>query len=144
MIRKSLIVSFFSFIIYFIPAFFIWYYKAEYKLGSLEASAFEFFFYSFPVIIITFIVLLIFNFRFSRKIDRRSIVQNNKFYFVCTGGFAILLTLGFTFFDYCQFNKFGYSGSFLDILINYSEVFLFILIVLLLNRKICFNDFKNK
>jgi len=143
MVRKSLITSLLSFVIYFIPAFFIWYYKEQYKSGSsfLGTSAFEFFFYSSPVIIITFLLLLAFNFWFSRNLNNRSSKQNGKLYFLFTGGFAIILTLGLTLFDYFQFNKPGSDGNFLHILARYSELFLFILVVLILNRKIYFSNF---
>ncbi len=62
MVRKSLIVSLLSFVVYFIPAFFIWYYKEQYKLGAsfFWESVIQFFFYSLPVILITFVVLLVY------------------------------------------------------------------------------------
>jgi hypothetical protein len=144
MVRKSLIASLLSFAVYFIPAFFIWYYKEQYKLGGsfFRESVIQFFFYSLPVILIIFLALLIFNFWFAGKVKKQTIPENNKFYFLFLGTASIILTLGFTVFDYFQFNKFGSSGSFLHILAGYSELIIFILVVVLLNRKICFNNFK--
>lgn len=144
MFRKSLIVSLLSFVVYFIPAFFIWYYKEQYKLGAsfFWESVIQFFFYSLPTILITFVVLLVVNFLFTRNIKKRTISENNRFYFLFLGMASVILILGFTFFDYFQFNKFGISGSFLHILAGYSELFIFLLIVFLLNRKIYFNNFK--
>jgi hypothetical protein len=144
MVRKSLIVSFLSFVVYFIPAFFIWYYKEQYKLGVsfFWESVIQFFFYSLPVILITFVVLLVVNFWFTRRIKKRTVSENNRFYFLFLGTASVVLVLGFTSFDYFQFNEFGTSGSFLHILARYSELFIFLLVVLLLNRKICFNNFK--
>ncbi len=144
MVRKSLIVSLLSFVVYFIPAFFIWYYKEQYKLGApfFWESVIQFFFYSLPVILITFVVLLVVNFWFTRSSRRRTVSENNRFYFLFLGMASVVLVLGFTIFDYFQLNEFGTSGSFLNILSRYSELFIFLVVVLLLNRKICFNNFK--
>lgn len=144
MVRKSLIASSLSFVLYFVPAFFIWYYQENYKLGPsfFVESAFQFFFYSLPVIPVVFVVLLFFNLWFAKGVSKRSQAQNNKLYIIYIGGFAIIITLGFTLFDYLQFNSFGTDGYFLHILANYSGLFFFLLIILLLNRKICFNNFK--
>lgn len=144
MVRKSLIASLLSFIVYFIPAFFVWYYKEQYKLGAsyFWESLIQFFFYSLPVIFITFMILLGINFWIAGNIKKRTVSANNKFYFLFLGVAAVVIVLGFTCFDYFQFNEFGVSGSFLHILFRYSELFIFILVVILLNRKICFNNFK--
>ena len=144
MVRKALIVSLVSFVAYFVPAFFIWYYNEQYKLGTsfFWGSVFQFFFYSVPVILISFAILVVVNLWFTRSSKKRTVCQNNTFYFLFLGTAFILLVLGFTCFDYFQFNKFGPSGSFLHILAGYSEVLIFFSGVLLLNRKICFNNFR--
>jgi hypothetical protein len=146
MARKSLITSILSYCVYFIPAFFVWYFKENYKIGisGIGVSVFEFFFYSFPVLIFTFVGLLIFNSWLVKRVHKLTASRNNLLYFLITLSFGILLVLGFTVFDYFQFRRFGSSGKFLNILLEYSELFIFILITILINRKICFRDFKVK
>ena len=144
MIRKSLLVALLSYFIYCIPAFFIWYYKENYRILSFfGASVWEFFFYTSPLLLTTFVVLLMFNSWFSRKSKMRSRLENNKSYLILTGAFAAILTLGFTFFDYSDSSRFfGSDGDFLNILSRYSGLFLYILITTLIDWKICFNYFK--
>ena len=50
------------------------------------------------------------------------------FYVLFLGTASVILVLGFTCFDYFQFNEFGTLGSFLHILAMYSELFIFLLV----------------
>jgi hypothetical protein len=141
MVWKSLIVTLLSFAIYFIPSFFIWYYKSGYETApsSNLASVFYFFFYSLPVIPITFLVLLTSNLMFAHYNNKWNATQDKKLYFLLTGGGALLITLGFTFSDYPQVDRFGNLVSFLDVLKKKSGIFIFILLVFVVNYRICFD-----
>lgn len=144
MVKKSMIVTLFSYLIYFIPTFFIWYIvNHKLEISYFRIYTIQFLFYSFPVILVTFVGLLTFNSLFEININKRSVLKNNKLYFLLTALISILPTLGLTIYDYSQSSRFGSSsGTFLDILAEYALIFIFILLVFLINRRICFNNFK--
>ena len=142
MVRKSLMVTIISFAIFFIPAFFVWYFRVNHKFGRsyFTMSALEFFFYSLPVVLVTFIVLLVLNSLYRRCINRKNwpIAKIKKYYFILTTAFAILIPLGFALIDYFQFNRLGSFGNLSNILVEYSSLCLFIFIVLFVNWIICY------
>jgi len=143
MIGRSIIVALLSFLIYFMPAYLLWYYEYSHKIGPsfLIETIIQFFVYSIPVGIIAFICVLLFNFFLSRIISNQTKKEKNTHYFSYCAIISMVIVLGFTLFDYLQFNQFGSKSNFIYIFLKYSQLFIFIFIITFLNRKLVWNNF---
>ena len=141
MAKKSLIVSIVGYLI-----FFSFIYVISPKEDDFEYEV-SLFFYALiltaiPVIAITFILLWLLNLQLRKQIINKSEKEKNRYYFLGGTLLALIPILAFAIFDFSQSNQFGSKNSFFYNVVKYLVFLILALLVLILNRKIVWKNFK--
>lgn len=101
-------------------------------------------FYGIPVAGVIFGCLLLVNEVLKTLLNNKSKKKKNIYYFFTGLIITVVPTMGFVLFDYYNGGAFGDEARFLNILYRYLFVFLSAAITFLLNRKIVWDNFKDK
>ena len=143
MIRKSLIVSFVAYLLFFILILIF----QKTRDGDGEylflSSLYAFIFAGVPIVCIVFLLVLILNQTISKQLVNRTKDQKNKHYFYYSSIASLVPILGFVIFDFSRFNQFGHKGDFINIFLKYSAFIILAFIVIMINRKLVWKNFSD-
>jgi MFS family permease len=142
MIKKSLLVSALTFLIFSVVLFLT---EGPNEVAREFPVQFFFlllFYAAVPFIAIGFVVLITFNLVLEKLIENKPQKQKVRYYWLLGAASSLLPIFGFVFYDISGYGKYC-DLPFFQVLLNYSPFFILSFVALFLNSKIVWKNFKN-